>query len=157
MEQDAIQVKGMFRVHIMDAEHPNKVVGDSGWHSNLIVNNGFRDFLCRALGALANSSQVNYVGLGTGAGPSAADTALGSEVGTRTAVTAATSNTSKAVQFTATFAAGWHSSSGVGYGISSIGLYQTSTGSNLFAGTTFTSSACASNQAVQVTYAISFT
>lgn len=154
-EQD-IHVRGFFRVHLMDPEDPNKVVGDSGWRKNQVVNNGFRDMLCRAIGALADSSQIGYVGLGSGAAPGAADTALGSEIGSRTAVSAATSAGSKTVVFTATFATGWHTSSGAGYNISSMGLYATETGSNLFAGNTFASSACASNQQVQITYQVSF-
>ena len=41
--------------------------------------------------------------------------------------------------------------------ISNIGLFATSSGGTLFAGNTFASSSCATNQDVNCTYVISFT
>ena len=95
---DGIRVKGSYRLHIMQ---DGQIVGDSGWHENLITNEGFRSFLARALGGISGSSQVTHVALGTGAAPAAADTSLSGEVSVRAAVTAATSSSSKAVTFTA--------------------------------------------------------
>ncbi len=151
---EGIRVKGCFRLHIVDLD--GKIVGDSGWVKNQVTNLGFNKFLVSAIGSIAGSLYVSHVGLGTGAGPAAADTSLGSEVGTRQAVTAATSSTSKSVRFTATFAAGWHTSAAA-FNISSIGLFNSSSGGTVFSGTTYSSSSCASNQAVQITYDLNFT
>jgi hypothetical protein len=149
---DGIKVRGFYHLQIVDGE---QVVGDSYWNENQVTNLGFNKFLVSALGSIAGSLYVSHVGLGTGTQPGAADTSLGSEVGTRQAVTAATSTSSKTVRFTSTFAAGWHTSAGA-FNISSIGLFNSSSGGTVFAGNTYASSSCASNQAVNVTYDIIF-
>lgn len=149
---DAIKVRGFYHIQIVDGD---QVVGDSYWNENQVTNLGFNQYLVSAIGSIAGSKYISHVGLGTGAGPAAADTSLGSEVGTRQGVTAATSSTSKTARFTATFAAGWHTSAAA-YNISSIGLFNSSSGGTLFSGNTYASSSCASNQAVNVTYDITF-
>lgn len=153
-EPEPIKVKGMFHLQICDPD--GSIVGDSGWVHNQVTNEGFRQFLVMAIGSIAGSKYIAHVGLGTGAGPAAGDTSLGSEVGTRQAVTpSSTVAGSKTVRFTATFAAGWHSS-GAAFNISSIGLFSTNTAGTLFSGTTYASSSCASNQAVNITYDLVF-
>jgi len=149
---DKVGVRGFYRLQIVDGEN---IVGDSYWNQNQVTNLGFNKFLVSALGSIAGSLYVSHVGLGTGTQPGAADTSLGSEVGTRQAVTAATSSSSKTVRFTSTFAAGWHTSASA-FNISSIGLFNSSSGGTVFAGNTYASSSCASNQAVNVTYDIIF-
>lgn len=155
---DHAAVRGFFRLHITeDKDGEEVIVGDSGWNENLITNDGFNNFLCKLLGALSGSIQVSYAALGTSsAGPAAGDTTLGGEVAKRAATTAATSNTSKAVQFTASFLSSASFLAGTS-NISVIGLFGTSSGGTIFAGTTFASSSCATNQNVNVTYTISFT
>jgi hypothetical protein len=149
-----IAVKGMY--HIQIAEADGRIVGDSGWRENLVTNEGFRQYLVMAIGSISGSKYISHVGLGTGAGPAASDTSLGSEVGTRQAVTpSSTVAGSKTVRFTATFAAGWHTSASA-FNISSIGLFNSSATGTLFSGTTYASSSCASNQAVNITYDLVF-
>jgi hypothetical protein len=150
---DRVGVRGFYHLQIVD---DGEIVGDSLWHENQVTNLGYNKFLVSALGSIAGSLYISHVGLGTGTQPGAADTSLGSEVGTRQAVTAATSSSSKTVRFTSTFAAGWHTSSSA-FNISSIGLFNSSSGGTVFAGNTYASSSCASNQAVNVTYDIIFT
>ena len=154
---DGLKVKGSFRLQIEDGP-TGKIVGDSGWHENLIVNDGFNNFLAKSLGGISGSSQITHMAIGTGGAPIAADQTLAGEQSVRAAVTAATSSSSKAVQFTATFSS---SASFVtaSKNISNIGLFATSTaaGGTIFAGNTYTSSACATNQNVNATYTISFT
>lgn len=150
---EGMKVRGMFRVQICNPD--GTIAGDSGFQSNQIVNDGFNDFLCKLLGALSGSKQISHAALGTGGAPGVSTTALPGEVGTRTAVNAATSSTSKTVRFTQTFAAGWHTSASA-HNISNIGLYNSSSGGTLFAGNTFASSSCASNQAVNTTYDVIF-
>lgn len=154
LPSDGIQLKNFSRVQIVDPD--GTIKGDSGFVGpNQVVNLGFNQYLVMSLGSIAGSKYLTHFGLGTGSQPGAADTALGSEVGTRTAVTAATSSGSKTLRLTATFAAGWHTSAGA-HNISSIGLFNTSAGGTIFAGNTFASSSCASNQAVNCTYDIVF-
>lgn len=150
----AIHVKGMFHLQIVDPD--GTIAGDSGWIENLVTNEGFRQFLVMALGSIAGSKYISHVGLGSGTAPGAAATSLDGEVGTRQAVTpSSTVAGSKTLRMTATFAAGWHTS-GSAFNIDNIGLFNSVSGGTLFAGTTYASSSCASNQAVNTTYDIVF-
>ncbi len=150
---DKAGVKGCFHLHIVDPD--GTIAGDSGWRTNAVTNLGFNKYLAMALGSISGSLYVSHVGLGSGSQPGATDTTLDGEVGTRQAVTAASSSGSKTARFTATFAAGWHSSAGA-YNISNIGLFNSVSTGTLFAGNTYASSSCASNQAVNVTYDVIF-
>lgn len=148
---EPIKVRGFFRICIVDPGkdgEPDKVAGDSGWLPNLVTNEGKRNYLARLLGALASSSQIGYMALGTGGAPIATDTTLAGEQSARTAVTAQTSG-STAVQFTATF-----SSAGsfvtASKNLSNVGLFAGASSGTLFAGNTYASSACATNQDVKL-------
>jgi hypothetical protein len=149
---DGILVKGAFRVNILEN---GEIVGDSGWLSNQVTNEGFRNYMARLLGAIAGSLQVSHLALGSGGAPAASDTSLAGEVVKRQAVTAATSSTSKAVLFTGTFSSA-NSFVTNTQNISNIGLFNSSSTGTLFAGNTFASSSCATNQDVNVSYAITF-
>lgn len=154
---DPIAVKGMFRVQL---EEDGQIVGDSGWHENQITNVGFQNFLCALLGNTTGSIQVKYLSLGTGGAPATTDTTLAGEcagtgsVPIRQAVTVAV-NSSKTVQFTGTFSSS-NSFVSTTQNISNIGLFGTSSGGTLFAGNTYASSSCATNQNVNTTYSIAF-
>jgi hypothetical protein len=150
-QSDSIQVRGFFRVAISEDD---KIVGDSGWRKNVITNEGKRNYLARALGALAGSLQVSHFALGTGGVPATNATTLTGEVQKRTSVNAETSGSS-AVQFTATFASAGAFVTAT-QNISNIGLFNSSSGGTLFAGNTYASSSVATNQNVNVTYVISF-
>jgi hypothetical protein len=151
---DGIKVKGFFRIKI-EAPDGNGFTGDSGWVPNTVTNEGKRNYLARLLGALASSSQIGYMALGTGGAPAAGDTTQGGEVASRTTVTAAT-NGSTSVQFTATFTSAQSFLAGTS-NLSNVGLWATNTGGTLFAGNTYTSSSCATNQNVNATYTVTFT
>ena len=157
MPAEGLKLHGFYRVQL---EQDGAIVGDSGLLHNQVTNEGTRDYLCRLLGGLANSKQVSHAALGTGGAPNATATTLPGEIDhsstSRAAVTAATSGSS-AVQFTATFASSQSFMSATA-NISNIGLFQQSntTTATLFAGKTFASSSCATNQNVNVTYTISF-
>jgi L-lactate permease len=152
MSDEGVKVRGFYRVQI---DEDGEIVGDSGWLENQVVNLGFNWYLAGALGAIANSSQVSYMALGTGGAPAAADTGLANEVESRTAVTAATSSDSKAVRFTATFTSA-QSFVTTTMPISNIGLFRSVTAGTLFSGAAYASSNVASNQNVNATYDISF-
>lgn len=157
------KIKGMFRLQI---EEDGKIVGDSGWHENLIVNLGFNEYLVKSLGTSLTGQKISHAALGTGGAPSAADTSLSGEVSTngsasvvRAGVTAATSSGSKTLRNTATFSSA-NSFITASANISNIGLFNvsgpTTASGSLFAGNTYTSSALATNQSVNVTYDIIF-
>jgi len=151
--KDNVEIKGMFRVHIRDED--GKLAGDSGWQENQVVNLGFNQYLVSLLGAMAGSKQISHAALGTGGAPGAADTTLAGEVEQRAAVTAATSSTSKTLNLLATFASTLSFVTNT-QNISNIGLFNTSSGGTIFAGNTFASSSCATNQQVEATYNIIF-
>lgn len=154
-------IKGFSRVQITEpqADGTEKIVGDSGFCGpNQITNLGFLNYLVKLLGASAGSAQVGYVALGTGSAPNASHTTLNGEVMSSTqrkAVTFGTVNSTTA-QFTATFASS-DSFLTAAANLSNIGLFAaTTTNDTLFAGNTYTSSSCATNQNVNVTYQIRF-
>jgi hypothetical protein len=161
--QDGLKIKGMFRVQI---EESGEIVGDSGWHTNLITNLGFNEYLVKQLGTSLTGSKISHAALGTGGAPIAADTTLSGEVSTngsgsvvRAALTAATSSGSKTLRNTATFSSA-NSFVTASANISNVGLFgvsgPTTASGTLFAGNTYASSACATNQNVNVTYDIIF-
>lgn len=158
MSKHAVKVKGMFRVQISEDKDGNpRIVGDSGWKQNQITNLGFNQYLVSALGSISGSKYVSHISVGTGGAPAASDTQIAGEQSVREAVTAATSSSSKTVRFTATFASA-DSFVTATKNLSNIGLYNsvtTNTGT-LFAGNTYASSACATNQNVNATYDIIF-
>jgi len=150
--QDGLKIKGMFRLKITEN---GKIVGDSGWKQNQITNDGFNDYLCKALGAVSGSKQVSHLALGTGGVPAASATTLAGEVQARQSVTAASSSSSKTIRFTGTFSSA-NSFVTASANVSNIGLFNSSSTGTLFAGNTFASSAVATNQNVNSTYDIIF-
>lgn len=151
-QSDGIRIKGMFRVHIDDN---NKIVGDSGWKTNQVTNDGFNQYLVQSLGTGLTGKVISHVAIGTGTVPASNATTLDGEQSVRAAVTAATSSSSKTLRCTATFnsSASFVTAS---KNLSNIGLFNTSSGGTLFAGNTFASSVCATNQNVNATYDIIF-
>lgn len=161
--KDHGKIVGMFRLQI---EEDGKIVGDSGWKKNLITNLGFNNYIVNQLGTSLTGSKISHAALGTGGAPIATDTTLAGEVSTngsgsvvRAAVTAATSSSSKTLRNTATFSSA-NSFITATANISNIGLWgvsgPTTASGTLFAGNTYASSACATNQNVNVTYDIIF-
>ena len=150
--QDTTKVKGSYRLQFTE---DGKVIGDTGWLENQIVNLGFNDYLVRSLGAIAGSKQISHMALGSGGAPAAADTSLTGEVEQRAAITAATSSTSKTVRFTATFNSSDSFVTNT-QNLSNVGLFNTSATGTLYSGNTFASSSCATNQNVNATYDITF-
>lgn len=162
--RDTIKLKGMFRLQIEDGP-TGKIVGDSGWRRNQITNSGYLNIL-NQLGTGLTGSQIAYGNVGTGGAPATTDNVLAGEVQVtgansvkRQVLTAATSSTSKTLRFTFTMASA-NSFETASNNISNVGLFSTSgpvsTSGSLMAGNTFTSSALATNQNVNVTYDLIF-
>jgi len=153
-----IKVKGMYRVQIRNED--GTLAGDSGWNKNTVTNLGIQNYLAGAVFANTGSKQVNYVGVGTGGTVATDATALPGEVmGSTKRVTISkvyssrtVSNGSGTQYCYGTFDAGFITTAAT---LANIGLFAASDSSDvMFAGNTFNSSACATNQAVQITYQI---
>ena len=156
--KDSIKVSGFYRLQITeDKNGVPAVVGDSGWRKNTVVNDGFDKYLSRAIGALAGSLQVSHVALGTGGAPAVTDTGLAGEImsSTQRGTVGAATVASKTCQFTAAFASS-DSFLTAASNLSNIGLFNSSTAGTILAGNTYTSSSCATNQNVNITYQIRF-
>jgi hypothetical protein len=145
----------MFRLKIVNAD--GTLAGDSGWRENQVVDLGFNQYLVSTLGAIAGSKVITHAALGSGGAPAANATTLAGEVEVRAAITAATSSGSKTLRCTATFASSDSFVTNT-QNISNVALAQTSTqgAATIFAGNTYASSSCATNQNVNLTYDIIF-
>jgi hypothetical protein len=155
---EPIKARGFFRLQIVDPD--GTIAGDSGWHENQVVNLGFNQYLVLGLMGDGAAKTVSHAALGTGTEPGAAATTLEgeqTEINARAAVTTATSSTSKRARFTATFAS-QSSFVSTTMTLKNIGLFNTSTRTTgtIFAGNTYATSTCATNQNVNVTYDIDF-
>jgi hypothetical protein len=153
---DAIQVKGFFRLNIIEN---GEVVGDSGWRENQVVDLGFSHYLVDLLGQGANSKQISRMMLGTGTAPGASATTLPGELNTATytRTTVSFANTgSKTARFTATFAsANSHITAAVT--LQNIGIINNTTSAGtLMAGNTYSTSQWNTNQDINATYEIRF-
>lgn len=154
---DGMKVRGFFRVQITEAG--KGVMGDSGWCENQVTNDGILNYLVTWLGAGVGGLAVGYMALGTGGAPAAGATTLPGEIAdttNRPAVTSSILNSTTAV-FTGAFASA-NSFVSTTRNIANIGLFadQACASGSIFAGNTFASSSCATNQSVNATYQIRF-
>lgn len=153
--KENVRARGFFKLQITE---DGKVVGESGWHENLITNKGFQNGIVSCLAGVAGSSQITHAALGTGTAPGAADTTLNGEItdvaGARMAVSASLVGTGTA-QFAFTLNSGVYTAPKT---ITNVGLFQTSTtnAGSLYAGQTFSSSQLQTNQSVNGTYQLRF-
>lgn len=159
MSKKGIKVKGMFRINLINED--GTLAGDSGWKENTIPSLGLQNYLVGCMAGNAGSLQVAYMALGSGGTIASDATGLAGEVMSstqrvtvsKTYSSRTASNQSGTQYFYATFAAGFVT--GAGSNISNVGLFASSGGGGqVFAGNTYASSACASNQAVNATYQI---
>lgn len=158
VNKEDVGVRGFFRVQLTE---DGEVKGDSGWQENQVTNLGINQYIVNwVLGDTASGKSVSHMALGTGGAPASNATTIAGEItdaaDSRKAVSTSVVS-SRTAQFTAAFnsADSWVTTS---HDISNVGLFETSTtdAGTLLAGNTFTSSAVATNQNVQVTYQIRF-
>jgi hypothetical protein len=164
MAKDGVSIQGFSRVTIEDGDGTLK--GDSGWCGpNTITNVGKLLYLCDNIGKSASSLQIAAVALGSGGTIATNATALASEIYSQTLGDKRKAPTyadvdSRTAQFLATFGSS-DSIASTTVNISNIGLFaatgSVASGNTVFAGNTYASSGCATNQNVNVTYQIRFT
>ena len=154
---EPIKVRGFFRVQIENED--GTLHGDSGWVGNQVTNLGFQNYLCALLGNTTGSAQVLKVALGTGTAPNASHTTLPGEVSSSTerkSPDGVAVSGSKTVQFSGTFGSSDSFVTGA-VTLQNIGLFKSATSNDtLFAGNTYTTSSCNTNQNVNYSYEISF-
>lgn len=137
-----IGLRGFYRVRIV--EEDGRIVGDSDWFENTVVNLGKRDYLCTPL-AGGTAKAIALMALGTGAAPAASDTALAGELshstsGTRNRITVNTSQIgSTAIEFQGTFASSFSFATTTANISNIMVINNTTTGGTIFAGNTFAS------------------
>ena len=154
MINQAIKIKGCIRVQLGEEDDGRqKVVGDSGWVNNMIVNLGVQDYLIDWLGAGSGGKAADTIIIGTGTAPASNATSL---EGT-TAQSAGSSSivASRTFQITNSWATADHP--GGTPVIRNAALADQGTGSyTIFCGGTYTTSTWNSNQALSITYQVQF-
>ena len=157
---DGMKVRGFFRVQLLEDEA--SVVGDSGWCENQVTNLGMRQYLVGWL-VSGTGKSVTHMALGTGGAPASDATVLEGGIfhqyGNATTNSRAGVSTSVVASGTAQFTAGFASENSfltASANIANIGLFETYLTSaanlgTLFAGNTFASSTCATNQSINAT------
>ena len=147
-----IPVRGFFRIQIGEGEDGKKIVGDSGWCENEVVNEGFEDYVIGSLGAIAGSKQITNIQLGTGTAPNVTHTAL--DGSTKGGTCSNSVIASKTLQSTISFASGDHPTGTPT--LQNIAIGNTASGATIMAGNTYEASVWNSNQAVSATYQLRF-
>ena len=148
-------MRGFFRIQ---ATENGKVVGDSGWRENQVLNLGIEQYIVTWVVTGSGGKAVTHMAIGTGGAPASADTTLAGQVtdGKRAAV-----STSIVSSRTAQFTAAFNSSDSfltATANISNVGLVNTSA-TNLgtfLCGAAFASSAIATNNNLNITYQVRF-
>lgn len=156
--KEIVSLKGCFRLNIRE---DGKVVGDSGWLTNLVTNDGIFKFFASSFAGSAGSLQVSHLSIGTGGSPASDATSLTGEAveaSLRAAVALAftqraASNGTATMQFAATLASS-DSFITAAVNISNIGLFNSIANGTMMAGNTYTSSALATNQNVEMSYQV---
>lgn len=152
--KDKIPLRGFWRIQIGE-DNPDgstKIVGDSGWIENQIVNLGWRDYVFSNMHEdLSDSTkQIKRLILGTGSAPAAAATSLPGET-VRSSDIDATASASTKLRFTTNFASGDHPTGTPT--IANAGLINdTASAGTIFCGATYSGSQWQSNQGVSCTY-----
>jgi len=161
-KEPKVRIEGFSRVQLAK---DGQIMGDSGWHGpNQITNKGFELYLCKLLAGTTGSLQVNSVALGTGGAPASDAVTLpgeisGSTMRTSCANTYLSSGSTHTQRFYGTFGSAVSFLAGSS-NLSNIGLYKNTatndTAASLFAGNTYASSQCSTNQDVYFSYEIRF-
>jgi len=156
--QNSLIAKGFFDLEIVNPD--GTIAGKAERVPNLVTRHGFQH-ICLLVGTNLTGTQFSHLNVGEGAAPATNATSLPSEVsGTNNAVqrqvaTAATQAGSVTLRFTGTMSSA-NSFVTATENISNVGIFNHSSGSSCVAGAAFTSSSCATNQNINITYDLVF-
>jgi hypothetical protein len=146
--KDGITLRGFARVQLLDKK-TKKIIGDSGWGPNTVTTYGLNN-LAGAMIAASGSAQAKSACLATMT--DAVNVSHVSLVGVENAVKALTPSSvaTGTARMTCSFDG---SDNSAALTIGAVGLHSTAgTNTNLMAGKTFTTSAFATNQQLNLTY-----
>jgi hypothetical protein len=147
-----IVLRGFFRLQLGE-DRPDgkpKIVGDSGWQENQVVNEGFQDYVCKTIGAIAGSKQATTIQIGTGTAPNVTHTTLDGSIKAGTCSNSVIA--SKTLQATVGFASTDHP--GGTPTIQNIALINSQ--ATIMCGNTYATSVWNSNQGLSATYQLRF-
>jgi len=156
--QNSLIAKGFFDLEIVNPD--GTIAGKVERAPNLVTRHGFQH-ICLLVGTNLTGTQFSHLNVGEGAAPATNATSLPSEVsGTngvvvRQVATAATQAGSVTLRFTGTMSSA-NSFVTATEDISNVGIFNHSDGSSCVAGAAFTSSSCATNQNINITYDLVF-
>jgi hypothetical protein len=153
MAKDGFGLRGFLRIRIgeEDKNGKQKVVGDSGWVENMIVNLGWQDYILASIGSVTGSKYVKRMILATATdAPASNATALVGET-TRSTNINPTTVGSFTLRFTTQWASGDHPTGTPDIGSAAL-INDTASAGTILCGNTFDSSTWNSNQAVSATY-----
>ncbi len=152
MIKEPVKLRGFYRIKIGEdlPDGSVKIVGDSGWLENQIVNLGWQDYIFGCVGAQAGSKTIGRAILGTGGAPASNATALPGETVRSTSINNAVTG-SLTLRATTNFASGDHP--GGTPTLQNAGLINdTASGGTILCGNTYNTSQWQSNQGVSMTY-----
>lgn len=154
--ESIMKIKGAFRLQLGEDENgKTKIVGDSGWIDNMVVNEGVQDYIIRWLGALTTASGKAIAAMIIGTGTAPASNATGLEGTTAQSAPTLSIVASRTLQATNAWASGDHP--GGTPTIKNIALANQGTGTyTIFCGGTYNTSVWNNNQALSVTYQVQF-
>ena len=158
MVSEGIKIKGCFRIRIGE-DGPDgipKIVGDSGWMDNMIVNLGVQDYILDWLceGTDGSGKRVDTIMIGTGGSVASDATQIAgstahSQIAAGTSIVA-----SRTFQITNDWTSGEHP--GGTPNVSNAALLDGTGAQTIFCGNTFASSTWNSNQGLSITYQVQF-
>lgn len=152
VKNEGVKVRGFFRLQMVDHETQRPVSKMTPWMKNQVVNLGFQDYVCAAVGGVAGSKQITHLAIGTGTAPGAAATSLDGETGVRASATNSVVS-SKTLQCTGQFAGSDMAGTCT---IQNIALANTSSGGTICCGNTYTTSQWQSNQDINSSYQLRY-
>ena len=156
--QNSLTAKGFFDLEIVDPD--GTIAGKVERVPNLVTRHGFQH-IGLLVGTALTGTQFGWVNVGEGAAPATNATSLPTEVSgvggvvIRATPTASTQAGSVTLRFLATMASA-NSFVTATENVSNVGIFNHSSGSSCVAGAAYTSSSCATNQAINITYDLVF-
>ena len=144
--KDAVSIKGFTRLQIVDKK-TRKIMGDSGWHQNVLTDYGWEVCIAGCPIGASKSVQAAAIMLGSGSVPASTTASLPMSL---TSYYSSFAQSSVIASSTARMTVSFDGTRGA-VKLSNVGIYATSDGS-LIAGNSYDSSNITTDQDVNVTY-----